>query len=72
MLKHIIAIAFVFFCTALGWVVLGATVRIRTHDQDDKLRQSVHQLWDAPQIQQAPMPIGPWQRTRARTNTSSP
>lgn len=55
MLKHIIAIAFVFFCAALGWVVLGATVLIRTEDQDDKLRQNVHQLWGAPQIQQAPV-----------------
>ena len=54
MLKHIIAIAFVFACAALAWVVLGATVRFRTHGQDAKLRQNVHQLWGAPQAQEAP------------------
>ncbi len=54
MLKHIIAISFVFFCTAIAWGVLGATVQFRTHDQDEELRQSIHQLWGAPQFQQAP------------------
>lgn len=55
MLKHIIAISFVFLCASLAWVALGATVQYRTHSQDDKLLKSVHQLWGSPQVQQAPV-----------------
>ena len=54
MLKHIIAISFVYLCAALAWVVLGAAMQFRTLDQDDKLRQSVEQIWGAPQVQTAP------------------
>ena len=55
MLKHIIAISFIFACAAVAWIALGGTVQFRTHSQDDKLRQSVHQIWGSPQSQQAPV-----------------
>ena len=54
MLKHISAIIFIYFCSAIAWLVLGGTVQNRTHDQDDKLRKDVQQIWGVAQIQQAP------------------
>ena len=54
MVKRIIAIGFIFCCTAVAWLVLGATVKIRTHDQDKKLKDDVGQLWGVAQVQQAP------------------
>lgn len=54
MTKRLIAIGFVFCCATLAWFVLGATVQFRTHNQDQKLKAAVGQLWGIAQIQQAP------------------
>ncbi len=54
MILRIAAIAFIFFCTALAWVILGSTVRFRTHEQDVKLKNAVGQLWGTVQVQKAP------------------
>lgn len=54
MLLRIIAIGFIFFCTALAWTILGSTVSLRTHEQDAKLKAAVGQLWGTVQQQQAP------------------
>jgi|GEM_PF-1392223 hypothetical protein len=54
MLKHISAISFIYFCTALCWLALGGTVQNRAHTQDDKLIKNVQQIWGIPQTQQAP------------------
>lgn len=54
MIKHIAGVVVVFIATAAAWVVLGATVAVRTNTQDGSLRSEVGQLWGAPQRQKAP------------------
>lgn len=49
-----VAIIFIFICTAAAWGILGATVTDRTGKQDEKLRSQVSQLWGTPQHQLAP------------------
>ena len=54
MVKRIIAIGVIFFCIAVGWIILSATTYIRTEEQDDKLKSAVGQLWGTAQTQRAP------------------
>ena len=54
MSKHILAITFIYVCTALGWIILAGTTIVRTKTQDEKLRDAVSQLWGTKQTQQAP------------------
>lgn len=53
--KRILAISFIYVCTALGWIILSGTMMLRIEAQDDKLRDAVGQLWGTKQIQQAPL-----------------
>lgn len=53
--KRILAISFIYVCTALGWIILSGTMMLRIKAQDDKLRDAVGQLWGTKQIQQAPL-----------------
>lgn len=55
MLKRIVAIAFIFLCVSIAWVVLGGTVQYRTKTQDNELRSAVGQLWGTKQQQRAPV-----------------
>jgi len=52
--KHILAISFIYVCTAVGWIILAGTTLVRTERQDEKLRDAVGQLWGTKQDQQAP------------------
>ena len=54
MIKRIAAMVFIFLCTTVAWLLLGATVNMRTQEQDRKLKSAVGQLWGTPQHQQAP------------------
>jgi len=54
MFKRILAISFIFACTAVGWFILAGATIVRTESQDIKLRGAVSQLWGTRQIQQAP------------------
>jgi hypothetical protein len=54
MVKRIIAIAFIFACTAVAWVVLGATIFNRTQGSDRHLRGRVGSTWGTSQAQRAP------------------
>ena len=54
MIQRIIAIGFIFASMTVAWIILGQTVRFRTHEQDAKLKNAVGQLWGAAQIQRAP------------------
>ncbi len=54
MFKRILAISFIFACTAIGWFILAGATIVRTESQDIKLRGAVGQLWGTRQIQQAP------------------
>src|SRR5215210_3754445 len=55
MVKRIIAIAFIFACTAIAWIVLGATVFNRTRGSDRNLRGRVGSTWGTNQAQRAPV-----------------
>lgn len=54
MIKRIIAIAFIFFCAAVAWAVLGATIFSRTYDSDLRLKGRVVSSWGAPHVQRPP------------------
>lgn len=54
MAKRIFSLVFIFFCTTVAWIILGAATSIRTFEQDSKIRGIVSQLWGTVQKQQAP------------------
>ncbi len=54
MLKRLLAIGFIYLCTAIAWWVLAGVTSSRTHQADLGLRSRVVQLWGAPQNQQPP------------------
>ncbi len=54
MVKRIAALVFIYLCTVVAWMILGATVEVRTNLQDTKLRRAVGQLWGTVQRQSAP------------------
>ena len=54
MIQRIVAIGFIFASMTVAWLILGATVKFRTHEQDTKLKNAVGQLWGSAQIQKTP------------------
>jgi hypothetical protein len=58
MLKRIAAIVFIFGCTAVAWVILGASIFERTNSADKNLRGQVESIWGAPHTQAAPIAKG--------------
>ncbi|MGD9580910.1 MAG: inner membrane CreD family protein [Vampirovibrionia bacterium] len=54
MLKHIIALVFIFFCATFAWFVLGLITESRTYSQERDLKKVVGELWGSEQNQQAP------------------
>ncbi len=54
MIQRIVAIGLIFASITVAWLILGATVTFRTHEQDTKLKNAVGQLWGSAQTQQAP------------------
>lgn len=55
MAKRIFAIAFIFVCTSIAWLVLGNTIFNRTSGSDEHLRGSVGSTWGTSQAQHAPV-----------------
>jgi len=51
---RLIAIGFIFSCTAVAWWVLAGTVVSRTGESDGRLSQEVAQLWGGQHVQVAP------------------
>lgn len=52
--SRLIAIGFIFCCTALAWFTLGGTVVSRTGESDERLAREVEQLWGGRHNQVAP------------------
>ena len=65
MAKRIVAIAFIFACTTIAWLVLGSTIFQRTQGSDQHLRGRVGSTWGTSQAQQAPSAY--IERTETRT-----
>ena len=54
MTKRIIAIAFIFICTAIAWAILGGTIFSRTYDSGAVSSNRVASTWGTPQNQAPP------------------
>lgn len=54
MLKTLIAIALIFGCASLAWMILGATLVQRTADSDTQQRAKLTAQWGSAQTQLAP------------------
>jgi inner membrane protein involved in colicin E2 resistance len=65
MTKRIVAIIFIFFCTAVAWAILGSTILYRTFETDTRLEGRVASNWGAPQAQTPP--TADFKRTVTRT-----
>ena len=55
MVKRIVAIAFIFICTTVAWIILGGTIFQRTQSSDQTLRGRVGSTWGTSQMQRAPV-----------------
>jgi len=51
---RLLAIGFIFLCTAVAWSILGSTVVGRTGQMDGRLSQEVARLWGGQHVQVAP------------------
>jgi inner membrane protein CreD len=51
---RLLAVGFIFFCTAIAWSTLGASVVARTGESDERLAKEVAQLWGGHHEQVAP------------------
>jgi inner membrane protein involved in colicin E2 resistance len=54
MIKRIVAITFIFLCTAFAWGILGATIFQRTYESDSSSGSRVASTWGSPQNQSPP------------------
>lgn len=53
--RRIFAIAFIFVCASIAWVILGANIFARTQGSDRNLRTRVGSTWGTNQAQRAPV-----------------
>src|SRR6266487_2755860 len=54
MVRHILALIFIFIATTVAWAILGSTLLLRTYQSDSTLRGRVQSTWGAPQEQSPP------------------
>jgi len=52
--SRIIALIFIFACTAIAWAILGNTIFSRTYSTDPALKEKVQSSWGSPQKQLPP------------------
>ncbi|PAP75820.1 inner membrane CreD family protein [Rubrivirga marina] len=67
MIKRLVAIAFIFACCSVAWMILGGTVVHRTETSGASTRSDVGELWGGPQTQHAPTVARLGQRSRTVT-----
>ena len=54
LLRQIFALAFIFICTTIAWIVLGATIFSRTYGSNQHLQGHVASTWGTAQEQSPP------------------
>ncbi len=54
MIRQIAALAFIFICTTIAWMILGGTVSSRTGSSNEQLQGRVASTWGTPQEQTPP------------------
>lgn len=67
MFRKIAAIAGIFACACVAWIVLGSTIFYRTENSDSTLRGGVSSTWGAPQEQRPPSISYHWQENKTVT-----
>lgn len=55
--SRLVAISFIYVCTAVAWLILGATLDYRTNTADGSLRGKVASIWGSPQEQHPPSAV---------------
>ena len=55
MTKRIGAIALIFICTSIAWIILGGTIFSRTYSLNEISQDRVASTWGAPQDQSPPV-----------------
>jgi len=51
LIRRIIAIVFIFVCTSIAWIILGATISVRTGASNEQLQGRVASTWGTAQEQ---------------------
>jgi inner membrane protein involved in colicin E2 resistance len=54
LLRQILALAFIFVCTSIAWLILGATISFRTYGSNEQLQGRVGSTWGTAQQQSPP------------------
>jgi inner membrane protein involved in colicin E2 resistance len=54
LIRQIAALAFIFICTTIAWMILGGTVSSRTGSSNEQLQGRVASTWGTPQEQTPP------------------
>jgi len=54
LIRQIAALVFIFICTTIAWMVLGATISSRTGSSNEQLQGRVASTWGTPQEQSPP------------------
>jgi inner membrane protein involved in colicin E2 resistance len=54
LLRQILALAFIFVCTSIAWVILGTTIFSRTYGSNEQLQGRVASTWGTSQQQSPP------------------
>jgi len=54
LLRQILAVAFIFVCTTIAWVILGTTIFSRTYGSNEQLQGHVASTWGTSQQQSPP------------------
>ena len=54
MIRQIAALVFIFICTTIAWMILGATLSARTNSSNEQLQGRVASTWGTPQEQSPP------------------
>lgn len=54
MTKRLAAVAFIYLCCCIAWLILGGTITERTRTQDMDMHREVGRLWGGEQVQFAP------------------
>ena len=54
MLRQILALAFIFLCTTIAWMILGSTISSRTYGANQQLQGHVASTWGTSQEQSPP------------------
>ena len=57
LIRRIVAIAFIFFCTTVAWIILGTTISVRTGSSNEQLQGHVASTWGTAQ-EQRPVSAG--------------